>query len=431
MDCIVHTCAAAFGAGNCEDGNDVDWDGCTDGQISELKVNLLEGAVHQKPDVAVVSDNSIAVVWQCQVPPGSGEYDIFIRPFFAGEGLGYGDDVVNANTQAGNQVHPGIAALKSGGVVVSWLSTEQDGQERIMARSYDGAFAPLGDEFEVVSAAEFGLCCPAVAAHQANHDFVVTWGMSGFYDPGYDVVARRYSGAGDPEGTQFLVNSLLALDQNYPAVGATPIGNLVVAWETPSGYADATNVNFQIYDGSGIAAGDEQDATTPSPVARKSPAVGYSDLDGNFVLAWARCPSSQPGSEGLGDGSGCGVFAHLYGPAGDPLGDELQVNLEIENDQEEPDVDGRHGSGFVMAWQSDMQDGDVEGVYVRAFAQDGTTATDEIRANTYVTDQQLDPAVAGMTDGGFVVVWAGDSMEFAYTAIYLQRFDAEGQKLYY
>ena len=316
--CVLHTCVEKAGDGDCDDGNDVVWDGCSNGLISEFQANGLEGGSPKMVDVAVVSDQAAVLVWQREEPPGSAENDIFIRPFVTEAGFAYGEDIVNTK-QAGNQIHANISTLNTGGFVVSWLSVGDGGQDqRVVARLYDGFFSPVGEEFEVAAAGVGEFCCPAVAAYQAVNDFVVTWGGLGNDGSGYGVLARRFFGTGEPAAFSYVVNETKQNDQNRPAAVATITGNLVIAWETPSGFADATNINFQRYDATGITSGFEEEAATPSPASRQDPAVSELGGQGGFALAWARCPSAEPGSEGAGDGSGCGVFVGLLTRMGHP-----------------------------------------------------------------------------------------------------------------
>ena len=66
-------------ATTCSDGNSVDWDGCTDGQPSELTVNRASAGPQHAPAMAALSDGSHVVLW---VGPGEGGgTDIYGRVF--------------------------------------------------------------------------------------------------------------------------------------------------------------------------------------------------------------------------------------------------------------------------------------------------------------------------------------------------------------
>ena len=52
--------------------------------------------------------------------------------------------------------------------------------------------------------------------------------------------------------------------------------------------------------------------------------------------------------------------------------------------------------------------------------------TPEIRVNTYTTDDQDDPRIAALPDGGYLVVWESFGPTGVDNSVYLQRYDADG-----
>src|SRR5258705_5329431 len=129
--------------------------------------------------------------------------------------------------------------------------------------------------------------------------------------------------------------------------------------------------------------------------AQSTPAVSTAG-DGSFVAAW---------SDAIQDGSGYGVFAQRYASDGSPLGAEFRVNAQVANDQKLPSIAVSSGGNFMVAWYSDLQDGDSAGVFARLFASDGSPQSGEFRVNTFTTSTQLYPSVAVDAVGDFVVAW--------------------------
>jgi hypothetical protein len=119
---------------------------------------------------------------------------------------------------------------------------------------------------------------------------------------------------------------------------------------------------------------------------------------GGFVISW------QGDDE---DGSGWGIFARRFDEAGLPMGDVAQVNQVSANHQEAPAIAGLPDGGFVVVWQSKDQDGDDYGIYGRKASSDGLFDGNEIDINPYHKDPQLAPTVAALSDGRFVVSWQG------------------------
>jgi hypothetical protein len=83
--------------------------------------------------------------------------------------------------------------------------------------------------------------------------------------------------------------------------------------------------------------------------------------------------------------------------------------------------------GVVAVWGANDKDGRA-GIYVRRYQADGRAAGKDLA----VADAQQDrsePAVAGLKNGSFVVVWTADGLDGSGLGIYGQRYSAAGVKL--
>ena len=105
---------------------------------------------------------------------------------------------------------------------------------------------------------------------------------------------------------------------------------------------------------------------------------------------------------------------------------EFQVNTYVINAQDESSIAGLTGGEFVVVWQSLFQDGSSYGVYGQIYSASGRALSDEFRVNTYVTDIQNKPSVAGLSDGGFVVSWNSQDQDGEDLGIFGQRYDQSG-----
>src|SRR5262245_58678971 len=99
-------------------------------------------------------------------------------------------------------------------------------------------------------------------------------------------------------------------------------------------------------------------------------------------------------------------------PAQVPASPEFVVNTYSYQEQRRPAVamDGR--GNFVVAWQSNFQDGGGYGVFVQRFDLAGVRIGGEFQANTSTAFHQFDPAVAADRNGDFVVVWSAQAWTF-------------------
>ena len=167
----------------------------------------------------------------------------------------------------------------------------------------------------------------------------------------------------------------------------------------------------------------KQQVNTTSAGDQSAPAV--CDLGGGgWVVVW-----SSAGQ----DGSGSGVFGQRYDAGGGRLGAEFQVNTYAIGNQDEPTVGCDAAGGFVVAWQSDQQDGSGLGIYAQRYAVGGAPIGGELVVNTVTGGLQAAPAVASAADGAFVVAWHGAPSPghpgSSVFDVYVRRFSSGGTPL--
>jgi hypothetical protein len=109
------------------------------------------------------------------------------------------------------------------------------------------------------------------------------------------------------------------------------------------------------------------------------------------------------------------------------VGGEFQINTYTPGLQRSPRVAGLPDGGFVVVWESEGQDGDGTGLFGRRFGADGQPSSPEFQVNTGTSGSQRDPHVAVAGDGTFVVVWT--TYPPAPATIMGQRFATAGTPL--
>jgi hypothetical protein len=102
---------------------------------------------------------------------------------------------------------------------------------------------------------------------------------------------------------------------------------------------------------------------------------------------------------------------------------ERKINKFTASAQTRPAIARLKNGQYIVAWESAGQDGDGGGIFARRLRPSGGLSGAPFPVNTKVMYSQRTPAVAGLSNGGFVVVWASDD-DF----IWGQRFTAEGIK---
>jgi hypothetical protein len=354
----------------------------------EFRVNSYTTNTQGYPSVAAVPSGGFVVVWQSAYQDGS-NYGVFGQRY-DGSGAALGAEFrVNAYT-TGHQRSASVAVDGSGNFVVVWTGVGQYGGG-VIGQRYASAGAPLGLEFRVNTYTGGVLADPAAAADGLGN-FVVVWsrGAPGGGGPS-NIVGQRYASSGVPLGTEFLVNTSTTSPVRRPAVASAPSGIFVVVWESFDG--SSIGVAGQRYASSGAPLGTEFQVNTYTTDGQYRPAVS-SDASGGFVVVW----------ESL-DGYFLGISGQRFAAAGAPAGPEFRVNTYTTIDQTAPSVAADASGNFVVAWESNYQDGSARGIYAQRYDSSGVRSGPEFRVNTFTPNNQFVPAVAADASGNFLVVW--------------------------
>ncbi len=130
------------------------------------------------------------------------------------------------------------------------------------------------------------------------------------------------------------------------------------------------------------------------------------------------------------DGEGNGVFGQRFDATGNVVGATFRANTYTGGNQYEPDVAALEDGGYIVVWRSDGQDLSSAGVYAQRYAADGTMVGTEFRVNTTTSGSQLEPAVTGLANGGWVVTWTDQYGAASNTYdVVLQQYDAAGRQV--
>jgi hypothetical protein len=220
-------------------------------------------------------------------------------------------------------------------------------------------------------------------------------------------------------GNQLIVNTTQEGEQTAPAMAVDSSGNHIVVWISTPQDDGIAGIYARRFDPSGIPAIEEFQVNTYwGP--HDHPDVAMGSL-GNFVVVsenyWIEGPVSSA------------VIARVFDLSGESLGPEFMVNQRTDDFQGAPVVGIDSLGRFVVAWQSWGQDGDGFGIYARLFDSLGNPLGTEFRVNTYISGDQIQPAVAMEETGEFVVVWTSSAQDGDQSGVYAQRFDRTGAPL--
>ena len=104
-----------------------------------------------------------------------------------------------------------------------------------------------------------------------------------------------------------------------------------------------------------------------------------------------------------------------------PFGGEFQVNTYTTGDQDFPVVAVAPDGQFIIAWQSQSQDGSAHGVFAQLYDATGGKSGSEIAVNAYTTGDQFVVNAAAGNDGNFVVTWQSKEYTPSY-GVFARKF---------
>jgi heme oxygenase len=236
-------------------------------------------------DAAVASDSAgnFVVVWHDLFPIPTAANVFGQRYASSGSPLGAPFQVNTYTT--GLQSATSVAVNPSGSFVVVWNSDTQDGSGLgVFGQRFDSSGAPLGSEFRVNTYTTSSQQLPSVAADPSGN-FVVVWQSESQDGSSAGIFGQRYASSGAPLGPEFLVNTFTTSYQRRPSVGADAAGNFVVVWESALQDGSSTGIAGQRFSGSGEPLGSEFLVNTYTTNGQAQPSVA-ADAFGDFVVVW-------------------------------------------------------------------------------------------------------------------------------------------------
>jgi len=354
-----------------------------------------------------------------------------------------GEFLVNVQT-AGDQSEPNILSLPNGGFAVEWYDTPLGGNQQSTSKGMlfqnnggaiggenilsslpsvrltDGRFLALSvpSDYHALSAQFFDAQLHSVgnsvtlkdnsantsllfgassAAALASGGFVAGWevrnqGNSSFY-------LQRFDANGNAVGQQQLVGT-----------GASPSTNIELTSLQGSGYAALWQENggtfhFQLFndDGTAITSAVTVDASGNGMPPTEGQIVGLAN--GGVAIVWDENFSAQ-GFQGVSR-----LQAQAFDSAGHATSSDITIDHDGPAQIASKDVAALPSGEFVVVWAKGNPGGttaDTE-IDARIFTPTGAEVGTEQVVNNIVSGTQIQPSVAALTSGGFVVSWTDGS----------------------
>jgi hypothetical protein len=370
------------------------------------------------PAVAGLATGAFLAVWEGL--NASGTQSVNGR-FFTPLGAPQGDDFSMTQDVTPDRYDGAVTRDKKGNFIVVWSSVADDNSD-IMAQRFLPNGTPLGAAFRVnvddpaapTVPVDFN---PAVAP-MTDGGFVVAW-MSllpdgvNFQGNTPQVLARRFTAAGLPAGTQVKVSAGL-VKGDRPGVCVDSSGRPVIVWTTVDAFrpfqSNLSGVSLRRLSAKGAPLGNAETVVAPPAAQSVRPAVSCGN-GSTFVVVWH--------SDVAPAVSQSDILGQRFSNQARPAGAKFVVNTTTAGFQRNPAISHDSAGNFVVAWQSDL--GSRVGVFVRRYTAKGVAAGPELEVASDVPNAiaPANPAVSHLgTKGNFVVVWQDGSVG----GIYGQRF---------
>jgi hypothetical protein len=280
---------------------------------------------------------------------------------------------------------------------------------------------PGASEFQISSSLPYGQLGTHVWS-DANGNFIPMWQSLSQDGSGWGIFSRRYNSVGVPQASEFQVNTLTIDDQFVGRVGIDANGNFAIVWESNNSDGSSYGVWCRRYSSTGVPLGPEFRVNTFTTGSQNNPYIVMAPT-GSFVVVWVS--DNQDGSLG-------GIYGQRYDSAGNPVGGEFQINTFTTGSQRDVTAAMDANGNFVVAWDSDGQDGGGKGIYARRYNSSGVSQGGEFLVNTTTANDQADPVAAMDSTGDFVIAWDSVGQDGTGngggSGVYAQRYNSAGTK---
>ncbi|KAJ6251322.1 dystroglycan-related [Anaeramoeba flamelloides] len=217
-------------------------------------------------------------------------------------------------------------------------------------------------------------------------------------------------------GSEFRVNTYYDNDQTLGRVSELNNGEFVAVWKSLNQAGTGWDVYSKVFDESGTAATVETRVNTYlADSSQYNPQVAGLTTSGRIVVVWIATNR---------DSGGAAIYGKILSHDLITLKSEFRVNTMTTNDQTNPTLTSLTNGGFVVVWQSYSQDGNGNGIYMHVYDSTGQTVRGETQVNSVTFGDQNLPSVDSLANGGFVAVWS--SPDISGFGIYMRIYDETG-----
>jgi Ca2+-binding RTX toxin-like protein len=231
---------------------------------------------------------------------------------------------------------------------------------------------------------------------------LVTWSSSleTATTEAFEIRGRVLDADGDPVDSDFIINTTLTRDINWPAVTALPDDRAFVSWVSFRPEIDEFEIRGRVVNADGTG-GPDFVVNSTTAGAQSGPSA-TTLADGHILVTW---------TSGDGDDSGNGILypANVHGRIldanGTPAGADFVVNSDLGGNQGGASVLALPDGRALITWSSFSPNIGITEAFGRFINSDGTFSSADFRV---FPQSDHDQSVASMTvlaDGHILAIW--------------------------
>eukprot|EP01030_Chromulinospumella_sphaerica_P013855 gene13855-13640_t len=411
----------------------------TDGSVAtdEFRISQYRPSEQIWPAATVLEDGRVVIVWSSYGQDGS-DYGVYGRVLTAAGVPAGAEFLINTATggaQSNGPVREGaqVEALSDGGFLVIWHAADNHGAG-VFYQRFDAEGDKVGGEVMANTGNYIGdQYVPQIRAFEGG--FQLVWHSTGGDGDGWAVYQKTFAleEAIVRVGGENLVNTATGFNQRMPQIASDDDGSWVVVWQSQTTYnsGDGSGLGLigQRFNADGSKAGGEFIVNTTT-AGDQPHDTGWQLTrleDGRFLVVWGAYGQS-------GDGDYVSI-GQVFNADGSKSGGEFRINTATSGEQIYPAIAALADGGFVATYRAYYQDGGISyDVFAQRFDAAGAKVGAEFRVSVADSVNTSDGSehqgrVLGLTDGGFVVLFADSGNDGSGEGLYARRYDAAGALL--
>ena len=211
---------------------------------SEFQINTDTNDHQVAPIISKLTNGNIIVVYESGITDGSRNVKAQILDQ---NGSKLGSELLLTTTST-DQREVAVAGLNNGNWVSTWQSKNQDGDaEGVYFRIFNKAGDPLGSETLVNTTTNGNQTFPSIAALN-NGDFLTSCSSDQVNKNDFDIFGQRFNSEGATVGAEFKMNEFTSELQKHGKLAVKSNGELVATWISAGQDGDGNGIFAQIFD---------------------------------------------------------------------------------------------------------------------------------------------------------------------------------------